>query len=246
MRKTRNKLTRQQYSDKFDKQMERFNYIKQPGEVILQCNAPYPDYWFLSNKGYLFSAYFDDARIVKPNYRETGVKNKEGKRPGQDWYYEYAVVGEKNNRKISMHKLMAEMFVEDEFVSAEKRHTHHIQKRTSFDENQPQFCNRAENLQRIPTSIHVQATYYGSKTMEELDKETQKKIEDSGCPQFFLNQQQLLKILESALKSSMATGVQPYIIMTTVEDDVSKIKVDVQPVKSFSFDGEQNNITVNM
>ena len=246
MRKTRNKLTRQQYSDKFDKQMERFNYIKQPGEVILQCSAPYPDYWFLSNKGYLFSAYFDDARILKPHFRETGVKNKDGKRTGQDWYYEYKVEGEKNNRHISMHKLMAGMFVEDQFISDEKRDTHHIQKRTSFEENQPQFCNRAENLQRIPTSIHVQATYYGSKTMEELDKETQKKIEESGCPQFFFNQQQLLKTLESALKSSMAAGVQPYIIMTTVEDDVSKIKVDVQPVKSFSFDGEQNNITVNM
>lgn len=47
----RKKLTRQQYSDKFDQQMERFNYIPQPGEMIHQCSAPYPDYWFLSNKG---------------------------------------------------------------------------------------------------------------------------------------------------------------------------------------------------
>lgn len=238
MRKTRNKLTRQQYSDKFDKQMERFNYIPQPGEMIHQCSAPYPDYWFLSNKGYLFSAYFDDARILKPHFRETGVKNKEGKRTGQDWYYEYKVEGEKNNRHISMHKLMAEIFVEDEFVSDEERDVHHIQKRTSFDVSQPQFCNRAENLQRIPTPIHKQATYYGSKTMEELDKETQKKIDESGCPQYFFTQQQLQQILETALKSSIAAGQQPYLIMTTVNDDVSKIKVDVQPVKSFNFDAE--------
>lgn len=246
MRKMKNKLTRQQYKEKFDQQMERFNYIKQPGEVILQCNAPYPEYWFLSNKGYLFTAYYNDVRIIKPNPTETGAKNKEGKRTGQNWEYEYKVAGEKNNRHVAMHKLMAEMFVEDEFTSDEDRDVHHIQKRTSFDVSQPQFCNRAENLQRIPTPIHKQATYYGSKTMEELDKETQKKIEESGCPQFFLTQQQFQMVLESVLKSRIAAGVQPYVIMTTVEDDVSKIKVDVQPVKSFSFDGEQNKVTVNM
>ena len=130
------------------------------------------------------------------------------------------------------------MFVEDEFTSDEDRDVHHIQKRTCFDVSQPQFCNRAENLQRIPTPIHKQATYYGSKTMEELDKETQKKIDESGCPQYFFTQQQLQQILETALKSSIAAGQQPYLIMTTVNDDVSKIKVDVQPVKSFNFDAE--------
>lgn len=240
------KLTRQQYSDKFDQQMERFNYIPQQGEMILQCSAPYPDYWFMSNKGYLFSAYYNDVRIIKPNLTETGAKNKEGKRTGQTWEYEYKVAGEKNNRHVAMHKLMAEMFVEDEFTSDEDRDVHHIQKRTCFDASQPQFCNCADNLQRIPTPIHKQATYYGSKTMEELEEETQKKIEESGCPQFFLTQQQFQMVLESVLKSRIAAGVQPYVIMTTVEDDVSKIKVDVQPVKSFSFDGEQNKVTVNM
>lgn len=242
----RTKLTREQYKEKFDQQMEKFYYIKQPGEVILQCNAPYPEYWFLSNKGYLFSAYNNDVRIIKPNLTETGAKNKEGKRTGQTWEYEYKVAGEKNNRHVAMHKLMAEMFVEDEFTSDEDRDVHHIQKRTCFDASQPQFCNCADNLQRIPTPIHKQATYYGSKTMEELEEETQKKIEESGCPQFFLTQQQFQMVLESVLKSRIAAGVQPYVIMTTVEDDVSKIKVDVQPVKSFSFDGEQNKVTVNM
>lgn len=246
MRKMKNKLTRQQYKEKFDQQMEKFYYIKQPGEVILQCNAPYPEYWFLSNKGYLFSAYNNDVRIIKPNLTETGAKNKEGKRTGQTWEYEYKVAGEKNNRHVAMHKLMAEMFVEDEFTSDEDRDVHHIQKRTCFDASQPQFCNCADNLQRIPTPIHKQATYYGCKTMEELEEETQKKIEESGCPQFFLTQQQFQMVLESVLKSRIAAGVQPYVIMTTVEDDVSKIKVDVQPVKSFSFDGEQNKVTVNM
>lgn len=242
MRKTRNKLTRQQYSDKFDKQMERFNYIKQPGEVILQCNAPYPDYWFLSNKGYLFSAYFDDARILKPHFRETGVKNKDGKRTGQDWYYEYKVEGEKNNRHISMHKLMAEMFVTDEFTSDEDRDVHHIQKRTSFEENQPQFCNRAENLQDLPKSAHKKATYFGSKTVEELNEEIMEKIKKSKKPVLFFTSQQLDGIAAEAIKSSLAVGDQPYIVFPTEEADASKIQVRVYPVKTYQFptDEEKN------
>lgn len=238
----RKKLTRQQYSDKFDQQMERFNYIPQPGEMIHQCSAPYPDYWFLSNKGYLFTAYYNDVRIVKPNYRETGVKNKEGKRTGQDWYYEYKVAGEKNNRKISMHKLMAEMFVKDEFTSDEKRHTHHVQKRTSFEENQPQFCNRAENLQDLPNSAHKKATYFGSKTAEELNEEIMEKIKKSKKPVFFFTSQQLDSVLARSVKSSLAVGDQPYIVFPTEETDASKIQVRVYPVKTYQFptDEEKN------
>lgn len=231
----KHKLTQQQYSDKFDKQMERFNYIPQPGEMILQCSAPYPDYWFLSNKGYLFSAYFDDVRILKPNLRTTGVKNKEGKRPGQDWYYEYKVVGEKNNRKISMHKLMAEMFVEDEFASAEKRHTHHVQKRTSFEENQPQFCNRAENLQQLPNSVHKKATCFGNKTEKELDEEIMKKIKKSKKPVLFFTSQQFDNIVVESIKSSLAAGDQPFIVFPTEETDASKIQVRVYPVDPGQF-----------
>ena len=175
----RTKLTRQQYSDKFDKQMERFNYIPQQGEMILQCSAPYPDYWFMSNKGYLFSAYYNEARILKPNPTETGKKNKEGKRTGQSWEYEYKVEGEKNNRHVAMHKLMAEMFAKDEFVSDEERDVHHIQKRTCFDANQPQFCNRAENLQQLPNSVHKKATCFGNKSEKELDEEIMGKMKKS-------------------------------------------------------------------
>lgn len=232
------KLTRQQYSDKFDQQMERFNYIPQQGEMILQCSAPYPDYWFMSNKGYLFSAYYNDARILKPLFRETGVKNKEGKRPGQDWYYEYKVVGEKNNRKISMHKLMAEMFLEDEFISDEKRHTHHVQKRTCFDANQPQFCNRAENLQQLPNSVHKKATCFGNKTEKELDEEVMEEIKKSGKPVLFFTSQQLDGIVVESIKSSLATGDQPFIVIPTEEADASKIQVRVYPVDPGQFPTE--------
>ena len=49
-------LTREDYANKFNEQMSRFNYIPQDGEHIKQCEAPYPDYWFASDKGYVFTA----------------------------------------------------------------------------------------------------------------------------------------------------------------------------------------------
>ncbi|MDD6343620.1 MAG: hypothetical protein PUA54_06315 [Coprococcus catus] len=229
------KLTRQQYSDKFDQQMERFNYIPQQGEMILQCSAPYPDYWFMSNKGYLFSAYYNEARILKPNPTETGKKNKAGKRTGQSWEYEYKVEGEKNNRHVAMHKLMAEMFAKDEFVSDEERDVHHIQKRTCFDANQPQFCNRAENLQQLPNSVHKKATCFGNKTEKELHEEIMGKMKKSKKPVLFFTLQQLDNIVVESIKSSLAAGDQPFIVFPTEETDASKIQVRVYPVDPGQF-----------
>ena len=73
------KYTREEYSKKFDDlMMNTFNYVMQEGEQIVQCKEPYPAYWFVSNKGYLFSAYGNKIKVVKPNHRYIGTKNKEG------------------------------------------------------------------------------------------------------------------------------------------------------------------------
>ena len=49
------KYTREECSKKFDDlMMNTFNYVMQEGEQIVQCKEPYPAYWFMSNKGYLF------------------------------------------------------------------------------------------------------------------------------------------------------------------------------------------------
>ena len=45
--------SREEYRKKFNEQMNKFNYIMQDGEKIVQCKAPYPVYWFISNKGFL-------------------------------------------------------------------------------------------------------------------------------------------------------------------------------------------------
>lgn len=47
--------TREQYYDQFCRLMNRLNYIPEEGEVIVQANKNYPQYWFISNKGRVFT-----------------------------------------------------------------------------------------------------------------------------------------------------------------------------------------------
>ena len=154
MSKKRMKKTtrREEYKEKFNKQMQVFNYIMQDGEQIVQCKAPYPEYWFISNKGYLFSVYAGKLRILKANHRYIGTMNKNGVRTGQDWYYEHAIEG-KYNKHIPMHKIMSEHFGKNEFGS-EEIEVHHIRKNLRYKPNDGNVCNRAENLQLLPKEIH--------------------------------------------------------------------------------------------
>ena len=71
------KYTREECSKKFDDlMMNTFNYVMQEGEQIVQCKEPYPAYWFMSNKGYLFSAYGNKIRIRTAAGRDrTGIMN---------------------------------------------------------------------------------------------------------------------------------------------------------------------------
>ena len=79
------KISRKEYKEKLDRQMNEFNYILQEGEQIVQCKEPYPAYWFVSNKGYLFSAYGSKIKVIKPNHRHTGIKNKDGRKLLHEW-----------------------------------------------------------------------------------------------------------------------------------------------------------------
>ena len=152
----------------------------QDGEQIVQCKAPYPAYWFISNKGYMFSVYFDKIRITKPNHRYMGLKNKDGIRTNQDWYYEYKVDGEKHNKHVVMHKIMAEHFLNNVF-GAEKNEIHHIRKKLRYKPNDGKICNSADNLQLLPCGVHKTLTRYAGKTSAEHDKEFEQKMKDSFC-----------------------------------------------------------------
>lgn len=176
----RKKFTREEYQEKFDRMMEEYNYIPQEGERIIQCHAPYPAWWFISNMGYLLSCHKNRITVIKANYRKTGKKNSDGSRNGQDWYYEYRVKGEKHNRHIVMHKLIAEHFLINEFETLEDVEVHHIRPKNTFRENEPQFCNRVSNLQVLPKSVHKDLTHKYGKTEEEYEEEARKRAEKAG------------------------------------------------------------------
>ena len=96
-------LTREEYAEKFDKLFSKLNYIPQAGEKIVQCKEGYPSYWFISNKGYVFSVYKNNIEVIKPNFDCTGKANKEGKRAGKGWRYGTRAGGNKNLAVPNIH-----------------------------------------------------------------------------------------------------------------------------------------------
>ena len=141
-------MTRADYKDKFDRLMaEKFDYILQDGEQIVQCHEEYPPYWFISNKAYLFSVYRKKIKILKPFFDKTGYTNKDGERRGKTWRYSTMGADGKSNRFI-VARLVLEHFPNCEFESPEKFEAHHIKKRTTFDENESTKCNRIDKIGR--------------------------------------------------------------------------------------------------
>lgn len=234
-KKEKKVLTRESYAAKFKKLMENFNYISQDGEVIIQCKPPYRPYWFVSNKGYIFSVYTNSIRILKLIYSKTGKKNKDGNRNGQSWRVA-SVKGIKHNiDRFDIAKIVTEHFLECEFDTDEKTEIHHIQKRNSFTPEEGHLCNRADNLQILPKSIHKELTHYASKTNEEIDEELWQKIKKSGCPVYQFTEEQLEMILINAIRNSLANGVEPIMYTTTITNDVSEIKAEARPITSIEI-----------
>lgn len=220
------KYTREEYSKKFDDlMMNTFNYVMQEGEQIVQCKEPYPAYWFMSNKGYLFSAYGNKIKVVKPNHRYTGTKNKDGSRTGQDWYYEYKVKGQKHNKHVSMYRVMSDCFLENEFGSDDNE-IHHIRKKNQYKPSEGKECNRADNLQLRPREIHKNLTYYASKTDVDHNKEMEEKIKNEDCPSFQFSQEQFQVLLMSALYDCDINVGKPVMYTTTITENVEDIEAE--------------------
>lgn len=223
------KYTREEYSKKFDDLMENtFNYVMQEGEQIVQCKEPYPAYWFVSNKGYLFSAYGNKIKVVKPNHRYTGTKNKEGIRTSQDWYYEYRIKGQKHCKHITMHRIMSDCFLKSEFGSEnnEKNEIHHIRKKNQYKQSEARECNRADNLQLLPRDVHKNLTYYASKTDADHNKEMEEKIKNADCPSFQFSQEQFQMLLMAALYDCNVSGGKAIMYTTTITDNVEDIEAE--------------------
>lgn len=223
-------LTPTEYKEKFDRLFFNYIYVMGNGEKIVQCQDPYPSYWFISNRGFLFSVYQNQIHLVKPNVRETGKKNLDGKRAGVDWYYEYRVEGEKNNRHVTAHKLISDHFLESEFPAAAELEVHHIKKRKSFQPEESHLCNCVDNLQLLPKDIHKRLTTFAGKTSADRDAEMQEKIEKSGCPVFYLTEEALERLLFAALNCQYAPQDTPTIYMMSEADDVGKIEAEAHPI----------------
>lgn len=225
----RKKLSRTEYKEKFDHLMEEYNYIPQDGEVIVQCHAPYPAWWFISNMGYLLSCHKNRITVIKANYRKTGKKNSDGSRNGQDWYYEYRVKGEKHNRHIVMHKLIAEHFLINEFETLEDVEVHHIRPKNTFRENEPQFCNRVSNLQVLPKSVHKDLTHKYGKTIEQLDKESEERAKKAGVESVQMTNEELMRILITGMITNEGT---PIVYLSKQADDPKDIECKAHTIKA--------------
>lgn len=226
-------LTREEYRKKFELLMSKFNYVPQKGEIIVQCHEQYPPYWFISNKGYLFSAFYNDLKMIEPIFDRTGKANAAGERPGKNWRYaRQKEKGSSNLQRYNMAQMIAEHFLETEFDSDEDLETHHIKKRTTFQPEEAAQCNSAENLQLLPKSIHKQLTHYASKTSDQLDQEIADKVKAAGAPEYKVTQEQLQQILFSALQSCLSQGIQPITYTTSITDDVAQIEAEAHPVKN--------------
>lgn len=224
-------LTREEYAEKFNEQMNRFNYIPQEGEVIVQAKAPYPDYWFVSNKGYVFTAYYKDVQVLCDNPTEQGLKNKAGKRAGKKWRYRSSKIP---GGDVPSWKVVADHFCKCEFsgYEGEEKDIHHIQKRATFQPDEGHLCNRADNLQILPKSVHKELTKFSSKTSEEYDKEIEAKIKKSGCPQYYTND--LMSLIEPLLKELKKNGAAGAIYLMD-ESDPNNIKAKAYTLNDIEF-----------
>lgn len=214
--------TREYYQYKFAKLFSNCNYIPQENEIIVQCNEQYPPYWFISNKGYLFSAYRNTLEILRP------VFSKDKK---NDWKYQYNEQknGQKHLKQPRMHVLIAEHFLENEFagyeeVEGENIEVHHKTPRNNFGKYEGQFANRADSLQLLPESIHDDVTKLANLDVDGFEKKIEKEMK-KGVPCVQLTEEVEAMIFEQIKKHVDAGKLATFISLN------SKGTAQAEPVK---------------
>lgn len=165
---SKNRKTREFYQEKFNQL-----YIPQDDELVTQCHDPYPPFWFISNKGRVYSVAHNGLQIVK------AYPTNEGQNKKLIWQYKYIDRNGKT-RHAKQHQLVAEHFKEDEFANDPRyddipREVHHIRKTANFSPDEAESCNNADNLQILPRNVHKQATAYGNRSLTQ-DKERLEKL----------------------------------------------------------------------
>ena len=163
----------------YQKKFESLNWIPLPDEQIVQANAPYPCYWYVSSRGYVLSVYGKEPQKLKPALNWCGSKNKKGKRTRKEYLLGYYTdeSGEKEFHCVRLHKIMSEHFPRTyvpEGCEEKPSHTHHCKPISSFAPEQFEEANRAKNLRKTVECVHNQFTKAERQTLEEnmqqLDK----------------------------------------------------------------------------
>lgn len=157
------KLTRGEYAERFKRE---FVHVWEKDEEIIQCNEHYDGYYFVSNMGHVYSLAKKNIIELKPSLVKDHV-----------WVYEMNRDGKK--KKIKMHRFIAEHFCKDEFGFNEKNHVHHINPKKNFSDDEPQKCNRVDNLQILPGIIHERATGCSENN---IDKTIAEKVNKENAP----------------------------------------------------------------
>lgn len=234
-RKTKKIPTRDEYKEKFDRLFSELNYIPQEingiKEKIVQCGYPYPDYWFFSNMGYLFSVCRKKIEILKPYGSPMGLKNKDGNRLQNDWYYHYISRKTGKKEKARMYQLLREYFLVNEFKDLEeykdcKEDVHHIISKTKFDLNEPQKCNNVANTQLLPKAIHKEVTHYTNMTEEKEEKELRKKLKKMKNPTTIVVEGNLTEWAIDFLQKNFELGNHAYIISGNADDGMTAKVID--------------------
>lgn len=200
----RKKNTREDYLKKWEKLMETFNFIPQAGEEIVQCKEPYPAYWFVSNNGYVLSVWGNGIKYIAPVIKRTGAKNKNGERPGRDWYYNYF---NKKMTKISVHKIVADHFLINEFTGNQSGDVHHIVKKNSFSNDEWKKCNEAANMQKLPTDIHEELTQYARKLPEQIESEWDQQIKEDHAEVINMTNDQMIALINTLIQQGYEARV---------------------------------------
>ena len=202
--------TREEYRNRFKNE---FIWVRKEGEEIVQCNAHYPAYYFISNKAYLISLAGRVPKIIKPRLES-------GKHEQKYWIKKDGVY-----KNVKLHQLVAEHFCNKEFPlsDGDSYDVHHIRGKANFTEDQPQECNQASNLQWLPQTIHKRATEYSKKTDSQRMAELEKKIQESGAPEFQVNQKLFFELLKAGIRTGRAISYSP---------DSSNNSIEVHPLAS--------------
>ena len=156
---------RSYYKEKFEKFMgETMSYVPQQNETFTQIEEC--DYYFYSNRGYMFSAWGSGVKMLKPykTGRKGTKQNGDPKRQNYEW-----------KTGFNVHLRMADMaekyapnkFVTESIPEDSEEYDNHHQYGHNMAKS-PQEINRADHLQQVPHSIHLKFNKMQMQTVEDV------------------------------------------------------------------------------